>query len=254
MRFHVLAVPHTITNKEYVACAFTQKVLKFCDMMTNRGHTTIHYGHEDSNVNCSEHVTVITRDIYNKVYGDYDWHVKNFKFDLQDEAYRTYNENTIAAIKKRQQPHDFVLAFWGQGNKAICDAVPGMYVVEPGIGYSQAFANYRIYETYALMHCNLGLDRVQYSGNMPWYHCVIPNYFDVNDFEFSDQKSDYFLYLGRITTAKGVDLIIDITGNIGAKLIIAGQGEPSDIGRTEWPSNVEYVGCLLYTSPSPRDS
>ena len=242
MRFHILAVPHTITNKEYVACAFTQKVLKFCDMMTKRGHTTIHYGHEDSEVNCSEHVTVITRDISNKVYGDYDWRVKNFKFDMNDEAYQTYNRNAIAEIKKRQQPNDFVLAFWGQGNKAVCDALPNMYVVEPGIGYSQAFANYRIYETYALMHSNFGLELVQYSGNMPWYHCVIPNYFDVNDFEFGVQKSDYFLYLGRITKAKGLDLIIDITGNIGAKLVIAGQGEPGDIGLSEWPSHVEYVG------------
>jgi glycosyltransferase involved in cell wall biosynthesis len=242
MRFHVLAVPHTVTSKDYVACAFTQKVVKFCDMMTSRGHTTIHYGHEDSNLHCTEHVTVINREIYNKVYGDHDWHVQYFKYDVQDEVYQTYFQNAISEIKKRKQPNDFLLAFWGWGNKPVCDEFPDMYVVEPGIGYPAAFSNYRIYESYALMHCNIGLDNVSTAGNMPWYHCVIPNYFTTYDFEFSDQKSDYFLCLGRISRAKGVDLAIDVTKKIGARLVIAGQGEVGNLNLTEWPSHVDYVG------------
>lgn len=242
MRFHVLAVPHTVTNKQFVACAFTQKVLKFCEMMTRRGHTIIHYGHPDSEVFCTEHVNVITRETYTRIYGDYDWKVQNFKFDLLDDAYQEYNTNAVREIRARQQPNDLVLAFWGQGNKHVCDQLSDMKIVEPGIGYSQAFAPYRVYESYALMHANLGLDRVQYSCNMPWYHVVIPNYFDPRDFEFTDKKQDYFLYLGRITRAKGVDLAINVTAHIGAKLIIAGQGGPGDLNLDKWPSHVEYVG------------
>ena len=33
MRFHVVALPHTQTNKSHSACAFTMKVLHFCQMM-----------------------------------------------------------------------------------------------------------------------------------------------------------------------------------------------------------------------------
>jgi hypothetical protein len=66
MRFHALGVQHTVTSKEYVACAFTQKVLKFCSMMVRRGHTVFHYGHQDSNVECTEHVTVLSREDYNR--------------------------------------------------------------------------------------------------------------------------------------------------------------------------------------------
>ena len=150
--------------------------------------------------------------------------------------------NTIREIRQRQMPGDFVLAFWGMGNKAICDALPDMINVEPGIGYGVAFAEFRIYESYALMHAYMGTDKVLTSGNMPWYHVVIPNYFDTKDFEFSDIKKDYFLCIGRITRGKGVDIALDITDQIGAKLVIAGQGEPRDLGLDAWPDHVEYVG------------
>ena len=49
LRFHVLGLPHTITNKDFSACAYTMKVWKFCKMMGSRNHEIIHYGHEDSN-------------------------------------------------------------------------------------------------------------------------------------------------------------------------------------------------------------
>lgn len=37
-RFHVLTLPHTQVTAEYVACAYTQKIRKFCQMMMGLDH------------------------------------------------------------------------------------------------------------------------------------------------------------------------------------------------------------------------
>ena len=76
-----------------------------------------------------------------------------------------------------------------------------------------------------------------------WYHVVIPNYFDASEFEFSAKKEDYYLYLGRISVCKGVQIAIQITNTLNEKLIIAGQGDPiSELGLKKLPDNVEFIG------------
>lgn len=249
MRFHVLGVQHTITNKEYCACAFTQKALKFCEMMIRQGHVVFHYGHQDSNVICTEHVTVVDRDTFNEVYGKHDHTKKLFTFDQNDEVYQIFNRNAIREIGLRKCPDDFLLAFWGSGHKTICDAHKDMIIVEPGIGYPAGhFAPYKVFESYALYHAYLNLSKVGtcFSKSKEWENdIVIPNYFDPDDFEFSAQKDDYFLFVGRIGTAKGVDVAIEMTRRLGKKLVVAGQNAEEglrEVGFWPLPSHVELFG------------
>lgn len=240
MRFHVLGIPHTVTHKEYVACAFTQKVLKFGKMMTDMGHEVIHYGNENSELVCSEHVTVTTQDDLNKTYGHHDWKTNLFTYQPNDYVYQTFTNNAIREIDKRKQKYDFILAFFGIGHKPICDAFDRRWYipVEPGIGYPTTFAPCRVFESYSLYNALAGYAHTTDIG-MNWYDAVIPNYFDPDDFTFKKTKQDYFLYLGRVGVGKGVDIAIDITQQLGAKLIIAGQ-LAGDI--TEFPDHVTFVG------------
>jgi glycosyltransferase involved in cell wall biosynthesis len=238
MRFHILGLPHTVTSKEYNACAYTQKVVKFGKMMKARGHTIIHYGHEDSDLICDEHVTVITNKDWKIAYGDYDWRKNFFKFDRGDHAYQTFFANAIREVGKRKQKNDFILPFWGSGVRPVCDAHPDMIVVEPGIGYAGGhWARWKIFESYSIYHAYYGLTAVG-TCKQDWYDAVIPNYFDPDDFEFKEKKENYFLYLGRVYNGKGVNVAIQATEAAGEKLIIAGQ-KPDDM---EFPSHVEFVG------------
>ena len=245
MRFHVLAVPHTKTHKDFSACAFTQKVLKFCRMMTRRGHTVIHYGHKDSEVDCTELVGITDDSLLRATYGDYDWRSSFFKTNTADMCHRVFNERAIEEIGKRKQPRDFLMAFWGLGHKPTIDAHPDLISIEPGIGcFNRPCARFNVYESYAVMSAICG----KYDLQPSWYDAVIPNYFDAEDFELGDGSGGYFLFVGRIIENKGVGIAIDIAKACGRRLIIAGQGDPTSI-RNPLPDHVEFVG---YADPDMR--
>jgi glycosyltransferase involved in cell wall biosynthesis/SAM-dependent methyltransferase len=208
-------------------------------MMTDRGHTVIHYGHEDSDLQCSEHVPVLTNEDWKKTYGDHDWRKHFFKFDTADHAYTTFNANAIAEIGKRKQKNDFILPFWGAGHRTICDAHQDMICVEPGIGYAGGhWAKYKIFESYAIYHAYYGLQAVG-TCMQSNYDVVIPNYFDPDEFEFSAEKDDYFLFLGRVYVGKGIHIATQVTKAIGAKLVVAGQNDNYDLSKE---THVEVVG------------
>jgi glycosyltransferase involved in cell wall biosynthesis len=245
MRFHVLAVPHTITREDYSACAFTQKVLKFCRMMKRRGHHVIHYGHQESQVDCSEHVPVTDSTLLRATYGDYDWRTTFFKTNTADLCHRVFNEKATEEIAKRKQPGDFLLAFWGQGHLPTMNAHPDLISVEPGIGcFNKPCARYNVFESYAVMSAIYGKHGMEPS----WYDAVIPNYFDYEDFDLGDGSGGYFLFVGRIIPNKGLGIAMDIAKACGKRLVVAGQGDLKTI-RDPVPDHVEFVG---YADPEMR--
>lgn len=245
-RFHVLGIPHTVSSTLFNACAYTQKIVKFCKMMKNRGHTIIHYGHEDSNVICDEHVTVLTNKDFQISYGSHDWKTNFFKYDINDYAYKTFHRNAILEISKRKQKNDFLLPFWGPLMRPICDAHEDLITVEPGIGYSGGhWAKWKVFESYAILHAYYGLNAASLAYQQSWYDVVIPNYFDLEDFEFNDKKEDYFLYLGRVYDGKGVNIAIQAAQIANVNLLIAGQKEDSyKIPETDKIKFVGYADLL----------
>jgi len=252
-RFHLLGLVHLPVSKKYLACAFTQKILNLAKMMVSLGHEVIIYGAQGSEVPCELVETHTLKDI-RKEWGEgdnrfeigYNWKVKNFKHDFNSQRTETtkkYYRNCISTIAKRKKDDDFLLLAQGMYQKPIADAL-GMYLTcEPGIGYRGSYIKFRAFESSYLQNFTYGSEHPKKSIDGNPYDRVIPNYFDPNDFEFSDKKDDYFLYIGRMIKRKGVWTAIKATQAIGAKLILAGQAD-SEIPVYSLPKHCEYVGYV----------
>jgi glycosyltransferase involved in cell wall biosynthesis len=230
-RFHVLGIPHTVTSREFAHCAYTQKVRRFCRFMTEAGHTVYHYGHERSEVVCTEHVTV-SDDSTIAAYADWKRTIYNGKLD--DACNRKFTSNAISAVTPRLKFRDFLLCWYGLGHKKIADKfTESMIVVEPSIGTFKSFAQFRVFESYALMHFVYGLANIKPN----WYDAVIPGFIDPAEHIYNDKKEDFLLYLGRVEALKGIDTALDIARRTGRKLVVAGQGKLAEV-----PSNVTMFG------------
>jgi glycosyltransferase involved in cell wall biosynthesis len=114
--------------------------------------------------------------------------------------------------------------------------------VETGIGYpTGTFAKFKIYESYACMHAYQGIGAAANAGETHWYDAVIPNAFDLSDFDYRyhGDKHDYFLFLGRQNVGKGIHIAKDMACKLDIPLCIAGQGTQGEDNK--W---VRYLGIL----------
>lgn len=227
--FHVVSLAHTQTTKDYLCCAYTQKVIKFCSMMKSLGNKVYLYAGEKNEAECDEHIHCTLRNYPPEEYC-------NVPFNPQMDHWTWFNQSCIEEIQKRKQPRDFICAIAGLCQKPIADAFPDCLTVEFGIGYSGVFSNYKVFESSAWMHTVYGSLYGADQANGNFYDCVIPNYFDPNDFEFSNEKEDSFLYIGRIIDRKGIQIAEEICKRTGDRLLVAGPGEYSGFGK--------YIGVL----------
>jgi glycosyltransferase involved in cell wall biosynthesis len=243
MRFHIVNFPNTETTAHYQPCAYTQKNRRFASMMTELGHDVFLYGGEENDAACTEFVPIVTKAERIEWFGGVDLYKApiNLTWSPHDVHWQTSNERAIAEIAQRKSDRDFIGVLGGACQKPIADTFPELMTVEYGIGYSGVFANYRVFESYAWMHAVYG-SHANVSGVMSargqFYDAVIPNYYEVADFPFSDEKDDYFLFIGRMIDAKGIQIAIDTCIQLGVKLVVAGAGEVPEA------DCVEYVGVV----------
>lgn len=237
LRLHVVSLPHTQTTKDYVHCAYTEKVRKFCDMMKSQGSRVLLYAGDENEATPYEHIPCITRDEQRKLIGmEHPTDNAKLKWDSREPCWKLMNKRAIEAIRQRIQPRDFICLIGGGCQRSIADAFPAHMAVEFGVGYAGVFAKYRVFESYAWMHTVYGATQGAYAADGAYYDAVIPNYFDVTDFPFSAEKDDYFLYIGRLIDRKGYNVAVETCQRKGLRLLIAGQGDPPEFG--------EYVGVV----------
>ena len=239
MRLHVLGVPSAPANKNYNIHAFSTKVINACKMFKQQGMYVIYYGTELCQVECDEFVPLISEEMlkkeFAKVYSDRDWKTQGMD-QFTEEMENIFNERAISEIRLRQKSNDFIITFWAQ--LKVLEEFSNLIGVEAAIGYAHSSGRHKIYESYALKHGLEGQKKIA-EASLNFYDTVIPSPVDLNDFEFSAEKDDYFLMCGRLIWAKGIDIAIQTTQEIGAKLIIAGTLHGA---QPNFPDHVEFVG------------
>ena len=211
-------------------------------MMTSLGYKVIHYGAEGSDVPCAENVVVLDDATQKEVYGDFDWHKHYWNFKFDDHAYMTFAKRATEEILARRGNNDLLLTVSGKAHAGVANET-GLTAVEYAIGYEGVFSRHRVFGSYAWMHYIYGILSTKtksFDGN--WYDAVIPHYFNPDDFELSEDKDDYFVYIGRLVPRKGPHIASQVCSRLGKKLIVAGQGDPKAAGLTG--SHIEYVGTV----------
>lgn len=219
LRLHLVSLPHTRVEQAFCGCAYTAKVLKFCKMMGGLYDVTV-YAPEGPEIPGAELVPCLTNDQRINLFGADD--PNRLPAWPTTEQTMLFNAAVIGHLSERVEPRDIILITGGQTHRAIADAFPHHIVAEPGVGYEGICAKHCAFESYAWMHtvyAKRGINDGRY------FDCVIPNYFDVEDFpQVNEGRGDYLLFLGRLISRKGPHIASEIAKASGMRLVVAGAG------------------------------
>jgi glycosyltransferase involved in cell wall biosynthesis len=242
--FHFLGMPHTGTGPAWCHCAYSSKVYKAIKMFSRRGHTCIDYSNEGSIA--ENHVQIFTEKERAEFFGPHDKQkLYHLLWDPAQPYWQRFNDRCVEALKPRVKKGDFILTLSGNCQVGpIGDHFPGSYfgnqtgaaLVEWGIGYYGTQSRYRIYESETHREWCMGAAGWKTEENDT---AVVSNFFDMDEFPSAPTLTEkteavvaagsYYLFIGRVIADKGFNIAMEVTRDIGARLVIAGQGDPGEL-------------------------
>ena len=268
--FHLLGLSRSISAKWFSACPFTHNLLGVAEMLyqnPNKASKVYHYGAEGSEVACDEHVDVVFQNEMEDSFGvDFREQKQYITVGEGCYAHDIFNLRAVNEIKKRAKKGDFLLCFAGPAQKVIADQLEGegLVVVEPAAGYPNVFCRARVFPSSSWMHYQYGrfhqewerLPEESKKDSSKWTvlanpysfpkreDAMIHHWLDMEQFEYSETKEDYFVHISRITPSKGIEMAVKACEYAGVKLKIAGQGNFKEALGFDPPSHVELLGVL----------
>ena len=235
-RLHLVGIFHTVHSSLYSHCAFTGKALRFPKMMAGTGHELIEYSNYGSeSVSASEKVEILNESEFDEFYGNRS--KQEFFGDralIGSPGHSQFEKKLIPAMKDRVKDRDIICHPFGHAHQQLLEIFPNNLHIETGIGYSTLMrTSLKIYESYAWMHYHQGMEKR--NGNS--FEWVVPNYYDLDDWDVQVTPGKYLAFLGRITELKGLDTIRAIADYSPYPIVICGQG---DSARWSHP-NITYL-------------
>lgn len=256
---HVLSLPHTQTTSEYATCAYTQRAIKFCRMMTGGERKVILYSGEHNEAPCDEHVVVVTDEQQERWFGKHDLDSLDrggMDWNPYSPWWSETNARTIGEIQKRSANEDILCLLMGQSQQIIADALPSLIVAEYAVGYKGVLEHrppgaspyFAAFESNSHRHLVYGY--FGWENSVRQYDTVIPNQFDPAEFPYTNAgNGDYLLFLGRLIRMKAPGTACLIADALDMPVKIAGPGATKwgdtfvefPEGRIE-AEQLEYVG------------
>lgn len=248
-RLHVLGLPHTRTHESFSHCAFTGKVQKLIPMMRAQGCEVWHYGNGEENPGADEHFPIFSGQIFNDFFPEYanPQHFVGSAAHVDHPYYRAFNRRLERVLAKSVEPGDFVCMPFGHAHQAGTRSHKGVNI-ETGIGYPVCVEPFRVYESNAWAAHIAGMEKSQGS---PFGHWVIPNYFNVFEWDLGTAPRRYLAYFGRLVESKGLNIVREIAkSRPDLDVLLCGQGDPAPWLSEKWP-NLKHVGTLAGRARSP---
>ena len=125
--YHCIGIPHLPTFKKHSSNAHARNVVSVCEALHNSGQRVYHYGHPDSEVDCTEHIPVQSRELFETLYGKLG-DLESQKYTSRDAVYTEFSITCIRELKNRVHAGDFVILFWGVDHFLIHQEVKKMPV------------------------------------------------------------------------------------------------------------------------------
>ena len=230
MKLHLLGIPHTCTTIEYSHCAFTGKVFRFSPMMRSVGYEVIHYGNGDHNPGANKHIQILSevelenfkKELLNEKYDNKNEFIGDIG-DVGNIIYKEFNKRLKEKLSNNLEEDDIICCPFGFGHEEAIKDFQNIKV-ETGIGYDESYLDFRIFETNSWYQYTAGKQNV--NGGHYWF--VIPNYFDVSEWDLKENPKHELVYLGRICDIKGLVIITEIAkARPDLTVTICGQGDPT---------------------------
>ncbi|MHB8348087.1 MAG: glycosyltransferase [Acidiferrobacterales bacterium] len=241
--FHVLGMSFTATSRRYLGDAHTQNIYNLCQLLMSLGHTVYHYGNHGSDVPCTEHADLLDRETMEALYRGNDLKkAANGYFAKETPALnREFVRRAVSEIGKRKAPGQFLLGV-RDPHEEIARHHADLLFAHHSVGHVGWSPKMTVYASEFVRNFRLSKEHSRTGDASAWTcSAVIPHFLYPGDFEPCYDPGDYFLYLGRLTPDKGVQLAIDVCARQRVKLFLAGQG---DISHFRLGPQTEYLGFL----------
>jgi glycosyltransferase involved in cell wall biosynthesis len=256
---HVLAFPHTQTTSAFATCAYTQRVVKFCRMMTGRDRKVILYSGEFNEAPCDEHVVCVTEERRQSWFGPHDeGDLERGGFDWNPSSpwWSEMNARAVGEIAQRADPHDIICLSQGRSQQLVADSFPQNIVAEIMVGYEGILAQRKPSPAFCAFESQT--HRALVYGINGWrrgreYDVVIPNQFDPDELPAGTGWTDsggYLLFMGRLIMQKQPHVAAMVAEALDMKLIVAGPGATDwGDGWVRYPEGESSAPGLEYVGP-----